>query len=127
MEICFNKKTNLKKLKNMKRILLSIIFAGLALTSAQAACNNYNVQECNNWYVQANGSLGWHNDSRYSFGSNKADSFHFKDERKAGFGGSLAVGRIIDQWRLELEGSYRKNPSKFKFYNQSNTSLMANV
>lgn len=116
----------------MKKLILSIIFAGYALINAQAAscnqqsCNqrdSWSVQApCkeNNWYIQANGSLGWHNDSKFSYNKDR-----LSERQKPGFGGSVAVGRIIENWRLELEASYRENSSKSKL-TTSNTSLMLN-
>lgn len=104
----------------MKKLILSIIFAGSALIGAQAAYN-----QDNDWYVQANGAYGWHNDSKYSFINDKGEKAKGKEKQKSGFGGSLAVGHIFDCWRLELEGSHRTSSSKNKYYT-SNTSLMVN-
>lgn len=102
----------------MKKLILSIIFAGCSLINLQAAC----CEQDNNWYMQANGSYGWHNDSK--FGINKKTIY--SEKQKPGFGGSFAIGHIMESWRLELEASHRESSSKSKFY-RSNTSLMANV
>lgn len=99
----------------MKKLILSIIFAGFALVNAQAASS----KEQNNWYVQGTGSLGWHNKSKIKFSDNY--------RQKNGFGGALAVGHIIDSWRIELEGSHREHHAKCKYGLMSNTSLMANI
>lgn len=104
----------------MKKLILAIIFAVYALTNAQAAYCPQCPQE-HDWYAQATGSFGWHNDSKFKF--NKST---LQERQKTGFGGSIAIGRIIDAWRLELEASYRENSSKSKL-TTSNTSLMANV
>lgn len=102
----------------MKKLILSIIFASVALTTVNAVpCKTEH-----NCYLQATSSYGWHNKS-------KINAFGLPREahQKRGFGGALSIGYIIDCWRLELEGSHRHNPSKAQLGIKSNTSLMANV
>lgn len=112
----------------MKKLLLSIVFAVVALVNIEASYNKACTYERDNcWYVQANGSLGWHNNSKFSFNGDKINGIqNLNEKQKTGWGASLAIGYILEQWRLELEGSYRENSSKSKLYT-SNTSLMANV
>lgn len=102
----------------MKKLILSIILAGYALINAQAA----SCKEEKNWYVQGTGSFGWHNKSKLTL-----TELSGKERQKNGFGGALAVGRIMDCWRIELEGSHRINHAKHKYGFRSNTSLMANA
>lgn len=110
----------IKKTKHMKKLILSIIFASIALTTVNAApCKAEH-----NWYLQATSSYGWHNKSKI----NAFEQTH-KEHQKRGFGGALAIGYILDCWRLELEGSHRYNgyKSKSAVGIKSNSSLMANV
>lgn len=100
----------------MKKQIFCIILAAFALTNAKAVC----CKEQNNWYIQGISSFGWHNKTKVEFIDTKL-------HQKAGFGGALAIGRIMDCWRLELEGSHRRNHAKSKFGLMSNTALMANL
>lgn len=118
----------------MKNKILSIVFAGFALLSVSAA----SAHQENNWYVQANGSMGFHNKSKFS-NSRGNTTETWTSKQKHGYGGSVAVGRIIDCWRIELEASQRCTSSKQKQNDpketnpattvnyKGNTSFMANV
>lgn len=104
----------------MKKLILSIILASVALTSVNAAapCK----REEHNLYLQTTGSYGWHNKSKVKVGK-----YTGSEKQKNGFGGAVAIGYIIDCWRLEIEGSHRHNGSKYEIGLKSNTSLMGNI
>lgn len=102
----------------MKKLILSIIFASVALANVDAVpCK----QE-HNCYIQTTGSFGWHNKTRA-----KIAGVELSAKQKKGLGGAVAIGYIMEQWRLELEGSHRYNPSANKYGIKSNTSLMVNM
>lgn len=101
----------------MKKLILSIILSGIALAA------NANMVPCkqHNWYIQVTGSYGLHNKTKIKQTSALGNT-EVKLRRHHGPGGALAVGYIIDCWRLELEGSHR-----YKFGRTHNSSLMANI
>lgn len=91
----------------MKKLLLSIIFASIAFASVNA--NEAPCKVERNWYVQATGSFDWINKT-------KGKTIHSRGKHN-GIGGALAIGYILDCWRIELEGRAIKG----------NASLMANI
>jgi len=108
----------------MKKLILSIIFASIVLTNVNAAPRKVE----HNCYIQGTGSFGWHNKSKIKTsleGSRFERSTSAK--QKKGTGGAVAIGYILDCWRLELEGSHRHNATDAKSGIKSNTALMANL
>ncbi|PWU06287.1 MAG: hypothetical protein C5B43_02010 [Verrucomicrobia bacterium] len=101
----------------MKKLILSIILSGIALAA------NANMVPCkqHNWYVQVTGSYGLHNKTKIK-DTSKFGATERKLGRHHGVGGALAVGYIMDCWRLELEGSHRQ-----RYAHSHNSSLMANI
>lgn len=91
----------------MKNKILSILFAGIALIGVSSAF----AYEEDNWYVSGAGSFGFYNDSKVITGQGK-NSTSYKSDQKNGFGGSIAVGRSFDCWRVELEAAHRQTSTK---------------
>jgi len=89
----------------MKNKIIGLLLAFTLIGAAFSYAENRDCCDKPNWYVSATGSFGWHNDIK------EKDVFghEFKFSFKNNYGGSLAVGYIVDQWRLEIEGSYRTN------------------
>ena len=84
----------------------------LAAVSTSAAANWFDGDEgcCNPcerlWYVSGTSSVGHRDEADFRDPGNVNNSLEF--HYKTVFGGTLAVGRQIDMFRLELEGSYRQ-------------------
>lgn len=99
----------------MKNKLWALAAAGLIFLGQQTVLfGNYYNGSCseacmNGWYAGASGSVSWHNDIH---GGNFS-----KIETKTGYGGNLAIGYLVEMWRLELEGSLR-------FYKNKNFALV---
>lgn len=103
----------------MKKLLLSIASAGVMLFSIAGA----HADTKEGPYVSATGSFVFANDLKKKekvFGEDLKKEYELKNS----FGGSLAVGYIVDQWRVELEGLYRKN--KFNKEKASGSATPAN-
>lgn len=89
----------------MKNKLRMVLLAGLSIVTVYSA-----FAESNNWYVSAADTTGWKNDSKFTTTIANPDSKTTqKVEHDTTFGTSLAVGRIMNEWRVELESSYRQN------------------
>lgn len=72
-------------------------------------------------YISLSGSYGFHNKSDLKFKhKDLAESYSTTIDYKNNFGGAIAIGRIVDQFRFELEASYRKNNSKVVYFNKEN-------
>lgn len=67
---------------------------------------------CNKWYLGASGSLGWHNQTEINIPiTNSNSSLAFVANPKTNWGINLAWGRYFSPWRLEVELSYKNNPT----------------
>ena len=116
----------------MKNKTLSIIFAGIALISVSTAV----AHESYEWYVSGAGSVGLMSDSNFEHSAGAARNA-WKSGQNPALGGSIAIGHIIDSWRVELEVSHRHTSSKKTSFSEvtkhtkvnykGNTSFMGNV
>lgn len=60
------------------------------------------------WYISGGTFLSWHNDTHLNGVFENVARVHRVDH-KLGTGGHGAIGFILDCWRLELEGTFRRN------------------
>ncbi len=82
-----------------KQILLILTLASLLMGFTNASAHvNYRP------YISGTGSVAWHNDWSITDGILTESLSH-----KIGGGGSIAIGLIMNQWRLEVEGLIRHN------------------
>ena len=88
----------------MKNRIITVICAVMVLVGG--ASLNAAIQE--GPYVSATGSFVF---SEKNF-SRQVRTIGESASHKDSFGGSIAVGHIVDQWRVELEGLYRKRRIK---------------
>ena len=113
-------------MKQLKRVLSAALLVGLGAASSSYGYHNncntcYNPNPCcdmDSWYVGATGSAAWHNKVKFSDAGNVVDV-----KFKTGWGASAFVGYQIDQFRIELEGLYRKN--KIKTASRNNPVVFA--
>lgn len=109
--------------------LIAILGAAVMLANVAKAESNEGV------YVSATGSMTFHNDVAFK---NKTNGEITTNQFKLGGGSSIAVGYVVDQWRVELEGLYRKSDlEKMTFTNTADnlkakgvirdTAIMTNV
>ncbi len=57
------------------------------------------------YYIAANADVAWHNDIKFEFDDNAFSKFSYD----VGQGISFSIGKICRNWRLEIEGAYRKS------------------
>lgn len=91
----------------MKKKLLTVLFAAASFTGFASA----NESTLSDFYVSGFGNVGFHNDNKVT--QNTTPSKSIKQQHKVGFGGGVTVGYyVFEQFRMELEGSYRGNDIK---------------
>lgn len=93
-------------LNQIKSCMLKYTIGLLLLLSSTAlatnnCCNYFSIEK---WYLAGAGSIGWHNDAEFS---NNGTTSNY--EFDPGWDAILALGLHICQFRLEIEGSYRRN------------------
>lgn len=92
----------------MKKQLLKLFLASSLFISTYSAFGHDLCMD--GWYGALSGGLSYHRDSKIS-------NFTIEDEtatfdHKTGFGMNMAIGYMVDTWRIELEASYRRSKNE---------------
>lgn len=110
---------------------LTLLAAALALCASTAVAQ----LDTSSWYISTTGNLNWQNKTTIGNSVPMFSGYTLTDYN-TGFGGAVALGTQLDEnWRVELEGSYRRNNIKYnnKIFGdkmlgyRANTSVMANA
>jgi opacity protein-like surface antigen len=100
----------------MKNKLVRFALAASALVASQVAFAQASNQTSwfseGTWYLSGSGSVNWHNKMKQRGTSGTLASPTQQSKYKAGGGAALALGYKMDQWRFEVEGSFRQNKVK---------------
>lgn len=84
------------------KYITGLLLLSSSTTWANNNCCSYFSME--NWYLAGAGSIGWHNNVEFSK-NNQTVNFEFE----TGWDAIVALGLNICPFRLEIEGSYRRN------------------
>lgn len=84
----------------LKRLLISVVLFCPILSSGQTI-----LEIRDGYYIAAAGDVAWHNNLKFSLDQNRFNEISYD----IGQGTSFSIGKICRNWRLELEGAYRKS------------------
>lgn len=84
----------------LKKLMLGTVLLCPLLSTAETLLHLRS-----DYYIAAAGDIAWHNDIRFNFEEGQFREFVYD----VGQGTSFSIGKICRNWRLEIEGAYRKS------------------
>lgn len=85
----------------LKKVIIGAIFL---CVGAQLKADTILPLRCG-WYIAGTGDIVWHNDLKFKPSGGGFTKFRYD----AGIGVSTAIGMLLREWRLEIEGTYMRN------------------
>lgn len=89
------------KLFGLKKIVLVAVFLCIG---TQIQADTILPLRCG-WYIAGSGNITWHNDIKFKAQEGGFTKFRYD----VGPGINASVGMLLREWRIEVEGVYRKN------------------